>query len=146
MRNIFDQYQQHENRLTHALSCCLSEDPNLLKQFLSWVTGKKLIMLPKRLEILEQQVPGERDELPEEEVEKRGIPDMWIHDSAKWCLLIESKVDAPVSNGQLERHYKTAIRCGFEDIQIIVIAIVLIWSFQIFLILQHWMRSSKTSI
>lgn len=56
-------------------------------------------------------------------MEKRGIPDIWIHDGSKWCLLIESKVNATLNNDQLERHYKTAIRRGFEDVQVLAIDI-----------------------
>jgi hypothetical protein len=35
MRNIFDQYSQPENRLTHSLVMALHYDRNLLKSFLS---------------------------------------------------------------------------------------------------------------
>ena len=39
MRNVFDQYKQPENRLTHALVSSLSEDSNLLKNFVRWIAG-----------------------------------------------------------------------------------------------------------
>jgi hypothetical protein len=123
MRNIFDQYEQPENRLTHALACCFAEDTKLLKQFVKWLTEQRQRVLPKKLEILEQQVPGGREQFAEDEAEKRGIPDIWIHDGAKWCLLIESKVNAILDNDQLDRHYKTAIRHGFEDVQVLAIDI-----------------------
>src|SRR5207245_176665 len=32
----FDQYDQPENRLTHALAVCLYEDRGLLQEFLAW--------------------------------------------------------------------------------------------------------------
>jgi hypothetical protein len=38
MRNVFDQFRQPENRLTHALMCSLYEDPKLLKRFIRWAT------------------------------------------------------------------------------------------------------------
>ncbi len=34
MRNVFDQYGQPENRLTHALATCLHEDRAFLGEFL----------------------------------------------------------------------------------------------------------------
>lgn len=34
MRNVFDQYDQPENRVTHALMSALHEDAKLLKAFL----------------------------------------------------------------------------------------------------------------
>jgi len=37
MRNLFDQYSQPENRLTHALAVCLSEDRRLLASWLKWI-------------------------------------------------------------------------------------------------------------
>ncbi len=57
-RNIFDQYNQPENRLTHALSSCLNNDRSLLRKFVRWVTEAKP---PQRLEILEQRLPGEEE-------------------------------------------------------------------------------------
>ena len=37
MRNLFDQYDQPENRLSHALAVCLNEDRRLLTKFLAWM-------------------------------------------------------------------------------------------------------------
>lgn len=119
MRNIFDQYSQEENRLTHALVCALNEDNKLLRQFIHWTTGS----MPPRsraLEIVEQRLPGE-PELSEEEYNQRGLPDGWIYDQDKWSLLIESKVSASLTNDQLRRHYQTALRRGFEDITLLAI-------------------------
>jgi hypothetical protein len=39
MRNVFDQFKEPENRLTHALMTSLSEEPKLLKGFVIWATG-----------------------------------------------------------------------------------------------------------
>ena len=33
MRNIFDQYSQPENKLTHSLASCLYEDKKLLESY-----------------------------------------------------------------------------------------------------------------
>ena len=119
MRNVFDQYTQPENRLTHALACCLNEDHRLLSRFVKWQTG---VQPPKRLFIVEQQLPGE-EEISELQLDRRGLPDAWIHDNEEWCLLIESKVSAALSIDQLERHYKTAVNRGYETIVIIALDI-----------------------
>ncbi len=58
MRNLFDQYKEPENRLTHALACCLAEDRTLLRRFVRWAA---LARPPAkaRLEVLEQRIPSE---------------------------------------------------------------------------------------
>lgn len=86
MRTLFDQYQSPENRLTHALVCCLAEEPSLLRRFIAWSTGT----LPPRkgIEIVEQQLPGEESEITEDEAERLGLPDAWVHNGSTWALLI----------------------------------------------------------
>lgn len=120
MRNIFDQYSQQENRLTHTLMCSLAEDKKLLHNFIRWATGTAA---PKDIEIIDQRLPSE-PELHEDESIKRGLPDAWIFDSNNWSLLIESKVSAILKNDQLHRHYNTAFRLGFNDITLLVIDVV----------------------
>lgn len=39
MRNIFEQYEELENRLSHVLACCLREDPRLLRAFVQQFAG-----------------------------------------------------------------------------------------------------------
>ena len=41
MRNVFDQYTQPENRVTHALACTLAAEPVLLRDFVRRVVGIK---------------------------------------------------------------------------------------------------------
>ena len=53
MRNLFDQYTQQENRLTHALAVCLNEDRSLLGAFLRHV-GLTPPTPPLRLQVMEQ--------------------------------------------------------------------------------------------
>lgn len=119
MRNIFDQYEQQENRVTHALFSSLNEDPKLLVKFL-----KEVVQCPppraRRLIVEEQRLPGEA-ESDEAEAERRGLPDAWIHDGENWCVLVESKVAAPLNLGQLARHRAMAERRGFDSIHILVI-------------------------
>jgi len=120
MRNIFDQYDQPENRLTHALATCLHEDRRLLRSFVRWATGEKP-PVQHHLQIVEQTLPGESD-LTEEEAETRGLPDAWIHDDEVWALIIECKVKSAIDLGQLRRHRATAIRRGFERPGILVLS------------------------
>jgi len=117
MRNIFDQYTHPENRLTHALVTAMYEDPKLLRKFVRWVTE---VTPPKRIMLVEQQLPGEY-EVSEAVYEEKGLPDAWIHDDEEWSLLIESKVAATLSVNQLARHYQTARRRGFDDVTVLAI-------------------------
>jgi hypothetical protein len=75
---------------------------------------------PGVLQIVEQNLPGEPPE-PEEEAERRGLPDLVLHDSAAWCVLIESKVQAGLTEDQLQRHRRTLRRRGFESITTLVL-------------------------
>ena len=118
MRHIFDQYHQPENNLTHALVSSLAQDDSLLRDFIRWAINKSI---PKKVKIhvLEQSVPGQKEELKEEVAEKKGLPDAWIYTDDGLCLLIESKVESPLSLNQIERHRK---RAGNEvTVQMVVI-------------------------
>lgn len=118
MRNVFDQYRQPENRLTHALVCALDGDRRLLRPFVRWATGG---ISPKGTLRLESQcIPGE-EEAAEEVQEQRGIPDGWVYSDGGWALLIESKAAAPVSVDQLRRHVSRAERRGFRDVRLLVL-------------------------
>ena len=119
MRNIFDQYSQRENRLTHALVSALSEDRQLLRRFVGWVTEQR-VAGSAPLEIIEQGLPGEHADT-EEDAEKRGLPDACIYQDDDWALLIESKVAAPLRAEQLQRHFRTASRRGFKNIALLAI-------------------------
>jgi hypothetical protein len=118
MRHLFDQYDGNENRLTHALACCLAEDRELLGGFIEWSTGQR-VPAPGRLRVLEQQLPG-GPVLSEAEVERRGLPDICIHDDS-WCLVVESKLGSPLVADQLRRHRSTVARRGFEAIDVLAI-------------------------
>ena len=90
-----------------------------MRLFIRWVTGTP-VNRSSALEIIEQRIPGEFD-VTDEEAERRGLPDAWIHDNESWCLLIESKVAASLNNDQLRRHHRTALKRGFENITILAI-------------------------
>lgn len=116
MRNLFDQYSQPENRLTHALVCTLAEDNGLLRRFIYWATRRRA---PKgRLQIVEQQRPGEE---ARREDEAAGIPDAWIFNDDGWSILFESKITAQLSTGQLQRHLATAARRGFPNATLLAV-------------------------
>lgn len=119
MRNVFDQYNHPENRLSHALAVCLDEDRALLRGFLAWV-GVKPPARAQRFMIAEQSLPGDAPET-EEETEPKGLPDIVIHDDEAWCLLIESKVQAALTDDQLARHERTLRRRGFEQVRALVL-------------------------
>ena len=121
MRNVFDQYTQPENRITHALVTALAEDQKLLRAFVRWITG---VSAPAgKLNIVEQRLPGEA-ELAEEDAARLGLPDAWIYNDDTWCLLIESKIAAKLSNDQLRRHQQTAVRRGFKRVNLLALDVI----------------------
>lgn len=114
MRNLFDQYVDPENRLTHALAASLDLDRALLKRFLGW-TRTPRPYTGRRLSIVEQTLPG--DPPPSGDLtEPGGLPDIVIHDGQSWCVLVESKIGAPLKADQLVRHERTLRRRGFKHI------------------------------
>ena len=120
MRNIFDQYTQPENRLTHALVSALANERRLLVPFLKWIGVAELPDV-RNLRITEQQVPGEV--LSGEETDAKGIPDACMYTEDGWALLVETKVQAKVSVDQLRRHRATAITRGFGTPLLLVLAL-----------------------
>jgi hypothetical protein len=121
LRNIFDQYSQPENRVTHALMTALAEDRTLLGRFLHELVGVKAPIAASKLQVLEQQYPGEA-EPSEEGLERRGIPDGWIFDDNGWCVFIESKVLAKLTAAQIRSHHRTALKRGFRTVTAVAIA------------------------
>jgi hypothetical protein len=119
VRHLFDQYDGTENRVTHALACCLAEDPKLLACFIEWSTGRKP-PAHARLHVLEQQLPGDPP-LWKEVAERRGLPDICIHDGDAWCFLIENKLGAALTASQLRRHRSTILGRGFESVEVLAI-------------------------
>ena len=120
MRNIFDQYSQTENRLTHALVWTLKSERRLIRPFLSWI-GLKGIPPTRLLHITEQQIPGAIQ--VHDEQESSGLPDAIIYTDDGWAVLIESKVEASPKVGQLRRHRDTAQRHGFDGAQVVLLTV-----------------------
>ena len=116
MRNIFDQYSQPENRITHALISALNEDRGLLDNFLEDIARQNPTDNSELLYLTEQRYPWKTTSngADETEVERRGIPDAWITAGDDWCLVIENKVLSTPSIDQLERHLATARSHGFS--------------------------------
>jgi len=117
MRNVFDQFSQPENRLSHGLATTLSVNPKLCGDFLAWVTGIE----PPKGEILiveQQRLPGRLSDPIE--MGDTGLPDMCIHSGGDWCIVFENKVAAPLTSDQLRRHRKT-MEQRFENIELVAI-------------------------
>jgi hypothetical protein len=137
LRNIFDQYLQPENRVTHALITAINEDRKLLGLFLRELVRVKAPADPHKLSVLEQQYPGE-EEPSEDDLERRGVPDGWIFDEKGWCVFIETKVISKVGADQINRHRRTAERRRFQDITAVAIAPILPTSFPAGTVLLEW--------
>jgi hypothetical protein len=120
MRNVFDQYEQPENRLTHALACTLSNEPKLIRPFLKWLKVGEVPHL-KSIHIGIQQSPGK--EAMWEKESKEGLPDMCFFDDDGWAVLIECKIQSKISVAQLRRHRRSAARYGYEQPSMAVIAV-----------------------
>ena len=120
MRNVFDQYKQPENRLTHALLVSLDADPRLLTAFMQWATGQR--RLSKNLVIHEQALPDDVDP-DSDDGEGRGIPDGCISDGSGWALLIESKLADRWVPDQLRRHRVSAVRHGLIECTILILTV-----------------------
>ena len=120
MRNIFDQYDQPENKLTHALVSTLSHDRQLIRPFLHWLKAKH-IPPTGEIRITEQEIPGLS--AGGDEQERKGLPDACFYNQDDWAVLVESKVQAGINRGQLKRHLRTARRHGYECPHVILIAV-----------------------
>ncbi len=121
MRNLFDQYEQPENKLTHALFSTLDRERSYIRPFLGYL-GVPNIPPVKNLRITEQQVPG-LVEADAEDIDTSGLPDACVFTDEGWAVLFECKVQAHVDAEQLRRHRATAIRHGFESPHLVVIAV-----------------------
>jgi hypothetical protein len=120
-RNLFDQYNHPENRLTHALISSIASDPVLLDKFIRWSTGEK--HRSSQLHVVEQTLPGDEEPHDEDEAERKGLPDGWIYDTGGWSLVIESKIKSPLNRDQLERHRRTAEKRGFTHIHLLALVV-----------------------
>lgn len=121
MRNVFDQYTQPENRLTHALLCSLDADRQLLADFVRWVTGTT--RTEHELVVCEQSFPDDVEIAQADDGEKRGLPDGCVAADSGWALLIESKLGSQWNPDQLQRHRRTAEKHGLSDVTILCLTV-----------------------
>ena len=121
MRNIFDQYEQPENKLTHALFSTLDKDRSLLRPFLIHF-GVPCVPPTKDLRITEQRVPGSL-EVDCEKADSQGLPDACVFTDDDWAVLFECKVQDRVHVHQLNRHRRTMKRHGFSSSHVVAISV-----------------------
>jgi hypothetical protein len=120
MRNIFDQYDQPENKLTHALCCTLANDHHLICPFLTWL-GIHSVPHQRDLKIVQQKIPGVVTSADDEN--PKGLPDLCVYTDDDWIVLFEMKVQSKLSSGQLRRHIDTAKRYGFENPYLVTVTV-----------------------
>lgn len=120
MRNVFDQYDQAENKLTHALISTLYHEPKLIRPFLKWLRVCNIPSL-KNIEVAIQQLPGQDPLIIGEK--QNSVPDASFCDNDSWAVILESKVQAGISVSQLRRHLDKASRYGYEDVYLILITV-----------------------
>jgi len=120
VRNIFDQYDQPENKLTHALMVTLANDKKLVRPFLELV-GVKRVPALKNIELGLQRVPGQEVDPIKDGMD--GLPDACFFDQDGWAVVIEAKVQAGISVNQLKRHRKTSARYGYEQPYVVLLSV-----------------------
>ncbi|MFO0992768.1 MAG: hypothetical protein U1E67_12655 [Hyphomicrobiales bacterium] len=123
MRNIFDQYSQNENRLSHALASILQLDVDLRRSFMKEFIPAEGRPDASRVGVSEQSYPGQPS-MAEEEAERRGLPDIWLFEDQGWCAVIECKITAPLLSDQIVRHCRLARRQDFKLIVPVAISIL----------------------
>lgn len=119
MRNVFDQYETAENKLTHALGVTLAEDVVLVRRFLAFCgirpPGRRV-----EITVSEQSSGGQ----PRKSKKRApSIPDLAITAGDDFCVLVESKVEASVSVDQIKRHRASAERAGFTSPRIVLLTL-----------------------
>ena len=117
MRNLFDQFSQPENKLTHALASSLAMDAKLARNFAKWAADLSAKASAK-ISVSQQGVPGEPNELGDDE--RRSLPDACLYIPEEWCLVIESKVTAAVVADQLARHRQMVGR-SFSKVEVLLL-------------------------
>ena len=126
MRNVFDQYSQTENKLTHSLVSCLYEDKKLLTAFLDQFCPNFFIKDAKLI-IGQQTLPNDNNQVSIDKKiashESNSLPDAVIYNDEK-CLIIESKLNSDLVKDQLIRHEKTIKKRGFNVIRGLAIVII----------------------
>ena len=120
MRNVFDQYEQPENKLTHALICTLESDRSLIHPFLEML-GILTIPPTQQIRIGVQRLPGEQEP---NDGKPNSLPDACFYTDEGWAVVVESKVQAKTNHDQLKRHAENTRRHrGFDKVLCVLIAV-----------------------
>ena len=76
------------------------------------------------LSVSVQTIPGKPEALEQAESDRRGIPDAsGIHNGEDWCLVVETKINAPLKADQIRRHIRIAGKLGFTNIAALAITV-----------------------
>lgn len=123
IRNLFDQYDWPENRLTHALVHVLAENRRLTRHFIMKFAPESSLARGTNFSFSCQRLPGEEKPQPdeEEEAERRGLPDAWIYDDTRSTVVLECKITAGLTINQLVRHASTIRTKEFNEAHLLVI-------------------------
>lgn len=124
IRNVFDQYHQPENRLTHALIHVLAQNRRLTSQFIRRFASQSNPPRGTTYFFSCQSLPGDDKPQSDEEdyVEQDSLPDAWIYDErGRWAVVLECKVTAGLRIDQLRRHISRARKEGYDEAHLLVI-------------------------
>ena len=106
LNNIFDPYDQSENRITNALLQTMAKDVDFLKKFLRYNLSLSLNR-NSSVVISSQKEPLGLGDSDQDREEIEGIPDGWIIIDENDAVLIESKiVRNAIRKDQLLAHKK----------------------------------------
>ena len=98
----------------------LTHDCKLIRPFLQLIGVNNLPSL-KSIDIGVQSLPGQEQSSNQGKFD--SVPDAYFCDNESWAVIIESKVQAAISNNQLRRHQKKAKKYGYNDSVVAVIAV-----------------------
>ncbi len=116
---LYDQYENAENRLTHALLHTIGSSRWIFENFLNKLIGINSRIRGSQFEIATQKVPFSHGDKETNKVE--SIPDAWITDNASKigiAIEVKDRKDS-IRTGQLRRHARR-IR-GYERPYLVVI-------------------------
>jgi len=116
---IYDQYENAENRLTHALLHTIGSSTWVFERFLTTLVGVSSKGVRKQFEISTQKVPLSHGDLEPEQVE--SVPDAWIVDDvSKTGIAIEVKDKKDTLRTDQLRKHANRIR-GYDQQYLLVI-------------------------
>ncbi len=117
-RNIFDQYKQPENRVTHALGHAIASNQELLVDFVGFLLDRPC---PRGCHVeLQKSRVGPAEGTRDADETGDTLPDLWIYSEEKeFACVIENKITADLTGDQMEGHLKMAR--GFADATVVAI-------------------------